>query len=431
MSRGWVHCQIGGFSLQADWEIPPGQVLVLFGPSGSGKTTMLRAIAGLEPALAGHIEVGDRVVYDSATGVWQPPHRRRVGYLTQQYHLFPHLTVVENIAYGLRPNLVRLPPMKSSLTLLSRRGETKARPSQGGGEQPPPFQREGTTQASPLPNGEYDSSPDKEWLGGISLPIAERVSGLVQAMHLEGLEHRRPWQLSGGQQQRVALARALAPQPQVLLLDEPFAALDSELRRVLRREVRQMLTRYKIPVLLVTHDREEALAMGDAVQVMDQGRTLSRGEPLPVLGQPGQGRVARLVGVENLLRLRIESWHPQDGTMVCTGNGVRLEVPLGDAGANTNDAAAPADEDALITVGVRASDIILATDALKRSSARNQLRGVVTAVEPRPPGYDVTLDCGLMLRVRITGTALAEMAIAPGQTLWAVFKASSCFLVQD
>ena len=367
MTRGWVSCLVGTFSLEIDWEIPPGQALVLFGPSGAGKTTALRAVAGLLWPLKGHIEVGGQTVYDNEQRLWIPPHQRRVGYLTQQYHLFPHLTVAGNIGYGL----------------------PKAANSNNNG----------------------------------------RVRELVQTFHLEGLEERRPGELSGGQQQRVALARALAPRPDALLLDEPFAALDAELRRTLRRELRSILTEARIPVMLVTHDREEALALGDAVQVIDRGRPLARGRPLEILGQPGQGRVARLVGVENLLQMRVASRHPQDGTMVCVTEDswagpdqrLQLEVPISDF-----------EEGDAVIVGIRASDIILAGEQLQKSSARNQLPGRVTSVELRPPGYEVTLDCaGSPLRCHITGSSLIEMKVEPGLDLWAVFKASSCFLVQE
>ena len=374
-AKGWITCRVGDFTLETDFEVNPGQVLVLFGPSGAGKTTTLRSIAGLLRPQQGRIQLSGQLVYDSASNVWVPPHLRRVGYLTQEHNLFPHLKVADNIGYG-----------------LSNRGSAAAR---------------------------------------------SRVQELLETFQLGGLEQRYPWELSGGQQRRVALARALAPAPQALLLDEPFASLDSELRRTLQGELRAILSRSNLPTILVTHDREEALALGDAVQVIDQGRTLSKGEPLKVLGQPSQGRVARLVGVENLLSMRVESRHPQDGTMTCVlldrpaedsedvgrdvRREVRIEVPLGDF-----------DEQETLTVGIRASDVILAQDRLSRSSARNQLPGVVASVEMRPPGYRVTLDCGgTLLFCHITGSSLAEMGIEPGQSLWAVFKASSCFLVKD
>ena len=366
MSSGWISFRRDEFILETDWNIEPGQVLVLFGPSGAGKTTALRAIAGLERPQHGHVEIGGRIVFDSAGRIFTPPHQRRVGYLTQQTHLFPHLSVSQNIAYSL-----------------------------------PRAQRK------------------------VSDP---RVAELVSSLRLTGLESRRVWELSGGERQRVGLARALAAEPKLLLLDEPFASLDSELRRALRRELRSMLVETPIPVLLVTHDREEALALGDEAQALDFGKVTDRGAPLNVLGQPGQGEVARLVGVENLLKLTVTARYPIDGTMVCEGNGLRLEVPLRDdprAGEQQLETPEP------VTVGVRSSDIILASREPEASSARNRFRGEVVSVELRPPGYEVTLDCGAELRCHITARALAEMNIVPGQTLWAIFKASSCFLVSD
>lgn len=364
--RGWLHCRVGAFDLQVDWNVAPGQVQVLFGPSGSGKTTTLRAMAGLLKPLAGQVEIDGRAVYDSELNVWLPPHRRRIGYLTQQYHLFPHLNVLRNVAYGLRE--------------------------------------------------------------GHSGALRLRLLELLENFELTGLEERYPWELSGGQQQRVALARALATQPRLLLLDEPFAALDAGLRRTVRQELRAILSRNPAPVVLVTHDREEALSLGDEVQVIEEGRTIARGVPVEVLGQPGQAAVARLVGVENLLRMRVASRHTRDGTMRLSllgrGRTIFLEAPL-DSGPVSFA------RDEWMTVGIRASDIILSSLEPVGTSARNRLQGRVTRIEPRPPGYTIELDCGLPLLCHVTGASLEEMEISVGQSLWAVFKASSCFLVRD
>lgn len=362
---GHFTVRAGDFRLELSFEAPAGSILVLFGPSGAGKTTALRTIAGLARPDSGRIDIAGRTVFADSVQeddgpVWLPPHRRRVGYVTQQNHLFPHLTLRQNVAYGLP----------------QRRGE----------------------------------------------PARGRVAELIERLRLDGLEERRVWQLSGGQQQRTALARALAPSPDLLLLDEPFASLDMELRRELGADLRYTIAQLEVPAILVTHSREEALALGDRVHIIDAGRTVAEGSPLAVLEQPGQGRVARLVGVENLLGMQVSARRPQDGTMVCTAGERTLETPLAD-GCAVGDA---------VTVGIRASDIILASGPLPQSSARNTWTGVVAGVELRPPGYEVLLDCqGTLLRCHITGTSLEAMGIAPGMPLWAIFKASSCFLLSQ
>ena len=368
-AQGWMHCRLGEFDLRLDWRLAGGQVLVLFGPSGAGKTTALRAIAGLVRPLDGYIEIGGRAVYDGGAGLWVPAHRRRVGYLTQQYHLFPHLDVAANVGYG-------------------------------------------------LPSGRA---------------AAAETRRLLAAFGLDELAGRRTWELSGGQQQRVALARALAAGPQLLLLDEPFAALDLELRRTVRRELRATLSQAQAPVILVTHDREEALALGDEVKVLQDGQVTAAGLPVETLGQPGRAGVARLVGVENLLPMRVDSSNPRDGTMRCSGGGLQLEIPL-------SDTAVPG---AAVTVAIRASDIILAGAEPVGSSARNRIPGTVRRIDARAPGYNIELACGggpesgrlsegdgAVLHCQVTGAALEEMGLRPGQRLWAVFKASSCFLVE-
>ena len=363
--RGWLHCRVGAFELRLEWDVEPGKTLVLFGPSGAGKTTALRAMAGLLRPVSGRVEIGGQAVYDSEVKLWLPAHRRQVGYLTQQYHLFPHLNVAQNVAYGLRDR-------RSGARLV-------------------------------------------------------RIAAMLDNFELTGLEERYPWELSGGQRQRVALARALAAQPRLLLLDEPFAALDAGLRRAVRQELRAMLASNPVPVIIVTHDREEALSLGDEVQVIDGGQEIARGAPVDVLGQPGQAAVARLVGVENLFRMRVESRHPRDGTMRLSSTGAHagftLETPL--------DSGPPASGEEWVTVGIRASDIILSSLEPVGSSARNRIPGTVTRIEPRPPGYTVELDCGTPLLCQVTGASLEEMGIRVGQPLWAVFKASSCFLVHE
>ncbi len=357
-ARGWVKHRIASFSLDVAWDVDVGTVTVLYGPSGAGKSLTLRAIAGLIRPDEGRIEMGGLVVFDRAAGLWMPPHKRGVGFMPQEYGLFPHLTVAGNITYGAH--------------------------------------------------------------GPASL---QRARELTSTLGLEGLESRRIWQLSGGQRQRVALVRALATQPRVLLLDEPFAALDSDLRRTVRQEIRQVLTASRVPVILVTHDAEEALALADHVQIIDRGRIVAEGDPVTTLQQPAAPRIARLAGVENLVSMRIVRRQSEDGIMICHTLGeppLPLETPLADA----------RDGDA-VTIGIRAADIILANSLPSGLSARNIIPGIVTSVMLRSPGFDVLLDCGsdLLLTAHVTGHAVTQLSISEGAHMWAVIKASNCFVL--
>ncbi|MFG6466211.1 ABC transporter ATP-binding protein [Roseateles sp. BYS87W] len=186
--------------------------VALYGPSGAGKSLTLQALAGLLPVRAGHVRLNGRTLLDTAAGINLPPEQRGVGYLFQHYALFPHLSARDNIAFGLRSPWGRLSPAD-----------------------------------------------------------AARVDALIDNFGLRAMAHSKPAHLSGGQQQRVALARALACQPQVLLLDEPFAALHTTLRRQLRSELRALREQLGIPALLVSHDPEDVLALADEVLVLDGG----------------------------------------------------------------------------------------------------------------------------------------------------------------
>ncbi len=228
------------------------EIVVLFGPSGAGKSVTLQTIAGVLRPDAGRIVAKGRVLFDSAARVDLPPQRRRVGYVPQNYGLFPHLSVEQNVAYGLRPV------------------------------------RDG----------------DRE----------ERVRSLLELMHLEGLAARRPHELSGGQQQRVALARAMALHPDILLLDEPFAALDTAIRAGLRDELIELQRRSGLTVVLVTHDLSDAFLLGDRMAVLDAGRVLQQGTREEVFYRPASRRVAEFVGTRNILHGRVIGC---DGESLC------------------------------------------------------------------------------------------------------------------
>lgn len=219
-----------------DFDVSPGEIVALLGPSGCGKTTLLRSIAGLERIADGTISLNGNEVASRAHHV--RPEERNIGLVFQDWALFPHMTVAENVAYGLERSAKR------------------------------------------------DS-------------LVDEVLSLVG---LNGLGHRMPATLSGGQQQRVALARALAPQPSVLLLDEPFSNLDTGLRIQVRAEVHSLLTGLGVSAVFVTHDQEEAFVLGDRVAVMRDGKVEQFGAPSAIYEHPSSAWVAEFVGDANFLR---------------------------------------------------------------------------------------------------------------------------------
>lgn len=234
---------IGAFELDVELKVEPGEVVAVLGPNGAGKTSLLRGLAGLLPLDAGRVALDGVVLEEPAAGVFVPSERRPIAMVFQDYLLFPHLTVLENVAFGLRS-----------------RGMSR-------------------TEAI---------TTSHRWL--------ERVGLVAEAQ-------RKPASLSGGQAQRVALARALATNPALLLLDEPMAALDASTRVELRRDLRRHLESFRGVRLLVTHDPVEAMAMADRLVILEQGRVLQSGSAAEVTQHPRSRYVADLVGV-NLFRGR-------------------------------------------------------------------------------------------------------------------------------
>ena len=235
-----------GFSLDVDFATDQ-HPLGLLGASGAGKSLILRCLAGLETPHSGRLVVNGRVLFDSALGINLPSRDRRVGYLFQHYALFPHLTVAQNIAYGLR-------------------GQSKA-------------------------------------------AIARRVTEQLQQVQLLGFGDRYPHQLSGGQQQRVALARALAPNPEILLLDEPFSALDAHLRSELEKQLLKTLSSYRGLTLFVSHNLEEAYRVCQRLLVLSAGRVVAEGPKQAIFDHPGTLAVAQLTGCKNLSTLQRQGDH--------------------------------------------------------------------------------------------------------------------------
>jgi iron(III) transport system ATP-binding protein len=265
-----------------DLDLQHGEILALLGPSGCGKTTLLRTIAGLERPDSGTIEVGGNVV--SARHVFTPPERRRVGMVFQDVALFPHLSVVQNVEYGIA------------------------------------------------------GDPDRE----------RRAAGLLELVGLPTAGRLRPHELSGGMQQRVALARALAPRPDVVLLDEPFANLDLGLRAQLRDEVRTILKETRASALFVTHDQAEALTLADRVAIMRAGRIEQVASPELIYGDPATTFVASFVGVANLVPGEVRNGVAQtllgrldvgpasaDGPALVLVRPEHLDLEAGDEGGET------------------------------------------------------------------------------------------------
>jgi molybdate transport system ATP-binding protein len=250
--------------LEAQLACAPGELLALVGPSGSGKSTILRCIAGLHRPREGRVACNGTTWFDSRAGVDLLPQRRSVGFVFQHYALFPHLTALQNVTAAL----------------------------------------------GHLPGGER----------------AARARQLLELVHLGKLEGRRPWELSGGQQQRVALARALAREPTVLLLDEPFSAVDQVTRRKLQRELAQLRLRLNIPIVLVTHDLDEARVLADRLSILHHGTTLQEGPPGEVLAHPRNSLVARLVDLNNLFGAEVLEQRPEAGLTVLGWAGQRLEA---------------------------------------------------------------------------------------------------------
>jgi ABC-type sugar transport system ATPase subunit len=262
-----IRLEAGSFKLRIDnLSLGKGEFLVILGPTGSGKTVLLETVAGLRPPQEGRIWFGDREV------THEPPERRRVGFVYQDYALFPHLTVARNIAFGLRARRRAL----SDWVRGDRAGVDRAGADWG----------RGTTGGSGAAEGQEGN--------------VDRVRRLASLLGIEPLLGRYPEGLSGGEQQRVALARALAIEPDVLLLDEPLSALDRQTRRELRGEIKRLHRELGATVLHVTHDLDEALALGDRLAGLIAGSLRQVGLPADVLRRPADAEVARLLGLTNV-----------------------------------------------------------------------------------------------------------------------------------
>ncbi|ABI57265.1 ABC transporter ATP-binding protein [Alkalilimnicola ehrlichii MLHE-1] len=349
MSEQGLAIQVGQAApipLNAALDCAPGELLALVGPSGSGKTTLLRSIAGLYRPSSGRIDCNGVTWFDAGRGVSLAPQRRRVGVVFQDYALFPHLTALQNlvVAMGHRP-----------------RAQRRA-----------------------------------------------CAAALLAQVHLEGLEDRYPSELSGGQRQRVALARALARDPEVLLMDEPFSAVDQVTRRKLQRELALLRSDLSIPLVLVTHDLDEAVRLADRITVLHRGVTLQTAPPDELMLHPASADVARLVGHQNLFRGRVIASNAATGRLWLEWQGQTLE-------ATYNPSFPPGSE---VTWLAPASHVLLHRRGRPSLGEReNPVAGVVRELVVLGEQTSVTLSLsgGAPLNFTVGTHAARRNGLAPGE----------------
>jgi molybdate transport system ATP-binding protein len=347
------------FELDVDFKIGKG-ITILFGPSGAGKSTLLDCIAGLLKPRDARVTLGQKVLQDSTTGTYLPPQERHVAYLFQAPTLFPHMTVEENAGFGLA-----------------------------------------------------------------ELGTEERKAAvyyLLEVFRVAHLARRKPGEISGGEAQRVALARALAPSPRAALLDEPLKGLDAELKSSIVDDLRAWNRVNRLPILYVTHQRDEVDALGERVIALDGGKVVSEGIPFAVLDAPRTRRLAHAAGFENYLTASVQELREADGVMRAriAGSDSELELPLGYAAVGDR-----------VHVAIRAGDILLATQRPSGLSARNILEGTIDSVEVRGATVVCRVNAGTMFLVHVTPGALRALEITAGKRVWLVIKTHSCCLVEE
>jgi molybdate transport system ATP-binding protein len=332
-------------------------VTVLFGPSGSGKTTVLRCLAGLEQPDEGFIRMDDEAWCDAASGFHLPTQKRSLGFVFQDGALFPHLSAAGNLAYPL----------------------------------------------TGIPHSERH----------------HRVWSMVELLGLEGLEHRHPGELSGGQRQRVALGRALIRRPRLVLMDEPLTALDRPARDALRQDLRRVFREMAIPVLLVTHDRDEAILLGDRMLMMQDGEIQQDGPPEEVFTRPRTPALAEALGIGTVVKARV---------LGSEGGLVRLL-------AGTAELLAPHDGPLgeWVHACIRGEGVVVERviewDVHADSSPRNRLRATITGMEPKGPLVRLHLDCGFPLEALVTTWACEDLALKLGDQVLAMIKATAIHLI--
>jgi molybdate transport system ATP-binding protein len=346
--------QDGPIPLDVHFTCGTGDTLAIFGPSGSGKTTVLRSIAGLYRPAEAMVRAGGETWSNTTTGVWRPPHRRHVGFVFQDYALFPHLTAAGNVAAALTDR----------------------------------------------PRGEREA----------------RTEACLAQVHLQGKAGRRPHELSGGERQRVALARALAREPAVLLLDEPFAAVDRAVRRHLQDEVAAVRRSLDVPAVLVTHDLEDVVRLATHVLLLDGGRVVAHDTVSALMRRPDLPGLVDAAGPGTVFDAVVHRHDRERGVIeLAFDGGVILAAGAAQAGTR-------------VRARVPARDVILATSLPDGLSVQNVLTGVVRTVAPPGEHDAVMVDVavgGLVLAAEVTRDAVRRLALAPSRQVHALVTAVS------
>ncbi|WP_052890607.1 ABC transporter ATP-binding protein [Thermogemmatispora carboxidivorans] len=358
------------FHLQLTLHAEAGRTTVLLGESGAGKSTVLRLLAGLLRPTRGQMLLDGVCYFDSERAIFLPPQERPIGYVFQDYLLFPHLTVFENIAFGLR--------------------------------------------AQGLPGQE----------------VRRRTEAAIEQMRLSGLAARRPAQLSGGQQQRVALARALVLQPRLLLLDEPLAALDVQTQREVRQELRRLLGEIGITTIFVTHNHLEALLFGDQIVVLDNGQVIQQGSRRELLERPRSAYIAELVGL-NFWRGQVVA---REATTLCTLAISGSSRPLLVSATLDEDAAADpgSGPEACVVIDPRSITLYPAPpEGSARNVFAGEIVQILPLSAGHSSAHDgrvrvsIEIDPTLPpLTAEITEESLQRLALHEGRQIYASFKAT-------
>jgi molybdate transport system ATP-binding protein len=346
------------FNLEVDFTAEAG-ITILFGASGAGKTTLLDCIAGLTTPNSGRITAGGKTLFDTSTHANIATQSRNIGYVLQDLALFPHLTAEQNVCYGL-----------SKLPIAKQR---------------------------------------------------ELASAIMESFRIAHLVKRKPREISGGERQRVALARTLVMDPVALLLDEPLAALDIPTKSRIIEDLRAWNEAHRVPILYVTHSRDEVFALGERALILEQGKIIADGDPHQVMTAPRMETMASLAGFENIFDAVVIAVHQDRGTMTCKlkNSDVELETPL-----------VKADSGMDLRIGIQAGDVLLATSQPSGLSARNILEGKITMLMQRDMVVVAKVNCGVEMEVHLTLAARYALHLQPGQPVWLIVKTHSCHLMR-